>query len=137
VEPYQWALVLVAISGAALTAGGIIVSVTWKIGGIERTFVSAIATERASINAEHTAIRNSIANEIESLRRTMGEVGASLRQKIHEVEVWNRDNFARRDSVGAMRIEISEQFKTLTDQIDKRLDRIETKIDNGHAPQGE
>ena len=135
-EPFQWAMIGVAVLGALLTAGGMIVAVTWKISGLEKTFEKAIAEERKSIGSEHAAIRKEFAEELDVVRRETGETGTALRTKIHEFETWSRDNFARRGSLGEIRMDMNQQFRSLTEAIEKRFDKIEDKIDrNGpHIP---
>ena len=129
-EPFQWAMIIVAALSALLTAGGVIAAVTWKISGIEKTLKDAIIEERKSIDGEHVAIRREFSDELDVVRREIGEVGTALRTKIHDVETWSRDNFARRGSLGEMRLDMNEQFKAMRAAMEKRFDKMEDKIDH-------
>lgn len=64
-EPFQWAMIVVAALSALLTAGGVIAAVTWKISGIEKTLKDAIIEERNSI--EHVA--REFSEELDVVRR--------------------------------------------------------------------
>ena len=59
----------------------------------------------------------------------MGETATALRTKIHDVEMWARDTFVRKDSFdgGFTRLEkvISDRFTS----VDARMERMEGKID--------
>ena len=133
-EPFQWAMLAVAIVGVLFTAGGVIATVTWKISGLETKITKMFAVEREATGTKHEAIRKEFANEIDAVRRDMGEVGNALRAKIHDFETWSRDNFARRGSLGEMRTDMNQQFRSLTEAIEKRFDKIEDKIGRSSVP---
>ena len=128
-EPFQWAMVAIAILGVLFTTGGVIAAVTYKISGLETKITKMLADEREVTGTKYISIRKDFADEVDAVRREVGEMGNALRTKIHEVETWSRDNFARRGSLGEMRIDMNQQFQSLTKAIEKRFDKIEDKID--------
>lgn len=68
-----------------------------------------------------TIERDSLAR-VDTTRHETGEVGAALRQKIHEVEVFSRDTFVSKGSFETV-------VNRIENSIDKLGDRLETKID--------
>ncbi len=60
--------------------------------------------------------------------RDSGEGLSALRQKMHEVEIWARDTFVRRDSFVAIIAEVKSGFNDLGAGLEKRLERMESKI---------
>lgn len=58
----------------------------------------------------------------ETMRHEAGEVGAALRQKIYEVEVFSRDTFVNKPT-------FETAVNRIENSIDKLGDRLETKID--------
>ena len=90
------------------------------------------ATVAEMRNEQTTAIaeaRQELDERLEAHDRRTGETFVALRQKLMDVEIWNRDNFARRDSYQAMRIELSNKIDAAMESIDKRLERIEKNQD--------
>jgi hypothetical protein len=62
----------------------------------------------------------------ETMRYETGEVGAALRQKIHEVEVFSRDTFVNKPTFETV-------INRIENSIEKLGDRLETKIDRALA----
>jgi hypothetical protein len=89
-----------------------------------------IAKVRDTVRDEIEAHRVTIDNKIDSLRSHTGEMGSALRAKITEVELYTRDTFIRRDTFNNFVSNITESFKVAFDKIDRRLERMETKMDN-------
>ena len=52
-----------------------------------------------------------------------------MRQKIHEVEIWSRDNFMRRDGFYKVKDELTVQINGVRDELRKDLRRMEEKLD--------
>lgn len=71
-----------------------------------------------------------IDERIDIQRREFGESHLALRQKIHEIEVWARDTFVRRDSFYKVSDDLTNSIITLGNKIDTRLERMEEKIDS-------
>ena len=110
---------LVAIGSLCLNVGIAIVGATWGITKIKDAVRDAIDKHREKYD-----------DDLDALGRSFGEGMAALRQKVHELETWIRDEFVRKASFewSANRLErtVSEQF----DKLEKRLDRMEAKIDS-------
>jgi hypothetical protein len=103
----------------ALNIGIALVGATWGIAKIETAVRKAIDEHREKYD-----------EDLNKLERNVGETGLAIRQKIHELETWARDTFVRRDSFLAMVTEVRSSMSALGDRLEKRLERMETKIDN-------
>jgi hypothetical protein len=109
-----------AISALILNVVVAIVGLTWGLGKIRDTVRDEIEEHREAFDSE-----------IASLRREFGETVQAIRQKVSDVEIWGRDNYVKKDSFGMVTDRISREVKDFADRIDKRLERMEVKIDHG------
>lgn len=99
-------LILIAVGG------------TWKLGQLERSLHSAIEKSRKEID-----------DRIDSQAREFGETASAMRQKIHEVELWARDTFMRRDGFYSVKDELSAEIKSTRDELRADIKELAKKID--------
>lgn len=99
--------------------------VVLSVGG-----VMALARSTAAINKTITDHRTEIDGEFVIIRKETGELGAALRQKLTDIELWSRDNFVRRDSFASTMERVERNIKDMGDRIETRLLRMEGKIDS-------
>lgn len=115
---WEHANTIVTISSFVFTAVVMLVTVTWRVSQAVADLRKAIIQSRDEIEAK-----------MDAQQREFGETAAALRTKIHEVEMWSRDTFVRKDSFegGLSRIEkvISDRFGG----VEARMERMEGKID--------
>jgi hypothetical protein len=108
---------VIAAAAFAMQLLGTVAIVVWKLTRIERNLYDALGRHRTEIDdrREHDL-------------RNVGEAVGAIRTKMSEIEIWNRDNFARRDSVHTMsgRIEqlVVQSEERLTDQMTKMEQRL-------------
>lgn len=69
--------------------------------------------------------------KIDSTIGHFSETATAIRQKITEVELFMRDNYIKRDSFYHGVDNLASSVKTLSDNLDGRLIRMENKIDAG------
>lgn len=110
---------IVSVCGLLFNILVAIVGLTWGVAKI-----------RDAVRAEIEEHREKFDTQIDALRQNTGEMGAALRQKINDVELYARDTFMRRDSFQLVQAELKEQVKALGDKIENRLERMEAKIDS-------
>jgi len=67
---------------------------------------------------------------MDEMEKRFGEVGSALRQKIHEIELHIEKNYMRRESFYAANNDSKQAVQEGFRQINKRLDRMEEKIDS-------
>jgi hypothetical protein len=64
----------------------------------------------------------------ETIRHEFGETASAIRQKIHDVETWNRDNFVRKESFELVVRRIESSIEKLGDRFEDKLDRLVERI---------
>lgn len=108
-----------ALASLALNIGIAVVGATWGIAQIRGAVRDAIDAHKEKYD-----------QELDSLGRSFGETAQAIRQKVHEIETWARDEFVRKGSfegaVNRMEHTVSDQFNKL----EARLERMESKIDS-------
>ena len=95
----------------------------WILGGAK--FVSNL---KEAVRDEIAGLRKEIAEQREMDLRMYGESLAALRQKISEVEIWGRDNFARRDSVENALAQIQARQQAMDEKMTDQFNRLHDKI---------
>ena len=96
------------------TVGAFIVAVlSMVVAGIMRV----AGVERAIDSKVHEA-KVELLEKSDDDARMVGEIGAALRQKVTEVELWARDTFVRRD-----------EFKASVDQVNRNIDSLRSSTE--------
>lgn len=117
---------------------GIAASVTFIIGLIAHAMkltwkVSKLDAEiRQELREEFDAQLDNMQRDIKKLedeamdiyRRQVGETNAAIRQKIHDVETWNRDTFVRKDSFETVVGRIEKSLEKLGDRFEEKMEKI-------------
>lgn len=120
---------IASIASFILAAAAGIITVTWQISRIQ----ISLKDELAQQSKERVAMINSLRDELEqrqdSLMRDIGETIAALRQKLHQTEIWSRDTFVRRETFISVLGENKTSLVELGERLEKRLDRLEEKLD--------
>lgn len=98
--------------------------------------VWALSRMESRMSSQVTKNRDDIHNELDRMRREVGEAVAAMRQKINDVELWTRDTFIRRDSFFELMRRgeklMDSQFATITAQFEKvdvRFGKVDEKLD--------
>lgn len=123
---FQLAAVLINL--LVLAVGG-----TWVLARMEARQKDALAEHRQQMNNTVAEVRQQAFEQAERTRRDFGETIAAMQTKIHEFETWTRDTFVRRDSFMVVIQETKALIQVNGEKIDKRLDKIEEKIDGLQA----
>ena len=82
------------------------------------------------IEEELIVIQRQIVSDGAARSREAGESIAAIRQKVHEVETWSRDNFLRRESFTQTMAAYEARSTESRNDLKDRLGRIESKIDH-------
>lgn len=101
------------LSLITVAAGGV-----WKLSRVEQALREAITQSRDEVEQKN-----------EKHIHDVGESLQAIRQKMSELELDMSKNYVRRDGYYKERAELSADIKELGDRIEKRLDRMEAKID--------
>ena len=112
-----------------LAAGGIV----WKFSQIEKE--NREWTEALVDNIRRDLLENERGGiaRAEELRQETGEVGHALRNKIHEMETWNRDTFVRKESFELVINRIEKFIEKSTDKLEAKIDKAVERLSNGHT----
>lgn len=123
-------LVIVALAtfvvGGVGTAGGL----AWRFSRVEKAIIEQIVRTKEEIEEKLADERRQFDLVLDRTRRDFGETAAALRTKIQEVELFTRDTFMRRDSFYEVARQQQIENKSAWDRIEKRLERMELKIDS-------
>lgn len=126
-----------------VTVGTTVWGVAWKLSGIKFDLEKQIADTANQLREERIeqveATRKDRTREIEASAREVGEGMAALRQKVVDMELWNRDNFVRRPdfqnvvdsftrAIEGMRADMNAGYLRL----DSKLDRVIQGIKEEH-----
>lgn len=115
--------VLIASGMLMVNFIGAIVGGTW-----------ALARDRAKLIAkmdeDKAALERQINDKTNEAMHNFGETVSAIRAKITEMELWNRDNFVSKGTFQTVVEQIRQSWQRFEDKIDKRLDRIDAKLDN-------
>ena len=71
---------------------------------------------------------------VDSTEHNVGEGMTAIRQKMTDMELWNRDNFVSRGTFNMVVTQIRESWLRFEDKLDKRLDRIDAKLEDRDGP---
>lgn len=127
-EWYYWAMAGLGVVTFLTSLIGTAVGLTWRLSVVAREI-----REEADEKIKAVDTRCDLLADV--LRREFGETAKAALQKIHELEIWSRDEFVRKQSFVIVNQETRQAIQDQGDRIEKRLDRMENKLDtlNGHS----
>lgn len=110
-----------ALATFLFTVLGTAVTTTWRVGRIlddrDRVIIKMMNDHELADARRFSEANENIGEMGEVLRREFGETGTALRQKMHDMETWNRDTFLRRQSFYEGTKEMASDIKRLLDQV--------------------
>lgn len=120
----------IALANILVSLIGIPAVLIWKLRGIE-----------LDLRRDITLSRNEVTGRIDGQYREFGETVAAIRQgvtievallrkELTDSEKYNRDTFMRRDSFYNVQKALEGSIGALGEKIEKRLERMEEKIDS-------
>lgn len=115
---------LIAFGMLMINFAGAIVGGTWVLGRSREKLVEKIDTAKAELDRRLTDETNQTLNRF-------GETVSAMRQKMTEMELWNRDNFVNKVTFQVVIQQFRDSWQRLEDKIDKRFDRIDEKLEGG------
>ena len=74
-------------------------------------------------------IERKIDEETDNTVHDFGETVAAIRQKMTDMELWNRDTFVTKSTFDVVMQQLRSDAERLADRIDGRFDRLEAKED--------
>ncbi|MCC8946022.1 hypothetical protein H8A97_13155 [Bradyrhizobium sp. Arg62] len=134
-EPGIYLTVGTIVSVIVIVAGAV-----WKVSRIEKELDermdkqvddlrSEMDAQIDNVQRDHKGLERDSIGRSETLRHETGEMGAALRTKIHEVEMFVRDRFVSKESfelvVGRIEKSIERMGDKLEERIEKALERLQ------------
>lgn len=135
---YQWLLLALGAAGFVITWGLGLFKAGRMVEQMQSTLkdkISEVKTElKSDIDKRFADLLAKFDDEQRTQDNNVGEMGSALRrhietvhEKLREVEIWGRDNYAQKPEVESIRQDIKElgrsikdDFKDLNEKIDRR-----------------
>jgi hypothetical protein len=138
-EPFHWVMVALGVIGLLLNTGILAVTGTWKLAQLKDEFKTLLKTHREDMDVHLRSHRDDIDVAINAVRRECGEGLSAIRTKIHEVEVWARDTYVRRDSFYKVADQVQGDMKSMASDLKAQLEKIDGKLEKlrERVPPGE
>lgn len=122
----------IAAGAFALNAIGAVGGLVWAVANIKADIAKQIASEREETTEQIAQLRADFLKDQKSQDHNFGEVGAAMRQyitdvekKLHEVEIWGRDNYVQKGELADLRADI----RAFAADIKKDFRELNAKID--------
>ena len=120
----------IAVAAVVISAASLLLTVLQRIWGGSWGLAGKLAEMEKGLRQAIIGLHQRGGGEAgAALRHVFGETVAALREKIREVELFNRDTFLRRDEFYKVTAQNSEALKSMGEKIEARLERMEAKID--------
>ncbi len=131
------AIALATLGFTVLVAG---VGATWGIGRVRDAVRDELSVSEQRIEAKIEDIERTLAGKVEDVERTsnsrieglrheVGEGISAVRQKIHEVELWGRDNYVKQKQYDAFITLLTQNLRMEFQKLEDRFNRVEDKLD--------
>lgn len=121
----------IALGTFALLVIAYAVKLTWTVRSIEKEVREDMDAQIDNMKRDVKAVERGSIDRAETLRHETGEMGAALRTKIHDVEMWTRDTFVRKDSFDMVIGRLEKSIDKLGDKIEEKLDRLVERFQKG------
>ena len=106
-----------------IQTGTVVVPALGMLGGVLYWALGRMLGE------EVAKLKIDIRKEADVDMHNFGETAQAIRQKISEVELWNRDTFVRRDEFKTSLDQVNRNIESLRTNLDEKIDRLDTKLD--------
>lgn len=114
----------IAVATLALGVIGYAVKLTWQVRSIENEFREHMDAQFDNVHRDVKTVERGSIERADILRQETGEMGAALRTKVHEVEVFTRDTFVRKDSFELVISRMEKSIEKMTDKLEEKIDKV-------------
>lgn len=83
------------------------------------------------IDVTRRELEKKIDADAASAQKLFSDSLGAFREKMTDMELWNRDTFVRKDTFTLVMAEFKEGWHRFEDQVYKRFDKIDKKLDEG------
>jgi hypothetical protein len=118
----------IAVGTLCLALLAYAVKLTWAVSRIEKEQREYTDAQVDNLQRDLTEMTAGSVQRADSLRHEAGEMGAALRTKIHEVEVFSRDTFVRKDSFELVIGRLEKSMEKLGDRVEEKLEKFWERV---------
>ena len=115
------------LASAFITAIATTARVTWKVGAMlderDNKIAQLISQHELKDVERFAAAQDNLRAMGETVRHEFGETGAALRQRMHEMEMWGRDNNVGKNTFQIVMGEVKTSIFELNRKIDSMISR--------------
>lgn len=115
-------------AGTALAVIGYAIKLTWKVRSIEKEICDNMDAQIDNVQRDVANLQRESLGRADTIRHEFGETASAIRQKIHDVETWNRDTFVRKESFEMVVNRIEKSMEKLGDRFEEKLDKVIERI---------
>ena len=115
--PEHVVAIIIGLAGIAVNLCVAMVGAAWALGRSNHRMMT-------QFDAKVEALERNMRGDIRTESKFSGDAIGALRQKVTEVEIWNRDNFVSKQTFNLVISEIKESWRRFEDKIDKKLEAI-------------
>lgn len=102
----------------------------WKLSRVETALRHDIVASENTLRKDFGVSKDEIDKKQDIHSHDFGETITAMREKINQVELYAANTYVRRDGFYKVQEQLTTDIKVLGDKIDKRLERMEAKIDS-------
>lgn len=127
--PSDLTATLLGSAGLAITLGGIVWGLANHIGKVRTDVTEAIAKLKDDMTKLEQSAEDQMLARAKEVENRFGENVAAIRQKIHEMEIWSRDNFINRQLFTEVTAGIKTDIKELRADAIQQWNSIDDKLE--------
>jgi hypothetical protein len=101
---------------------------TFQLTRVEKELRDEMDAQVDNLQRDVVSLQTAGLERAETIRHEFGETASAIRQKIHDVETWNRDTFVRKESFEMVVSRIEKSIEKWGDRFDEKLDKLVERI---------
>ena len=115
---------IVSVTGIMLSVVGMAVKTTRAVSRAETEIRADLDAQIDNLQRDISKLERTSMERSDEMTRDFGETVAAVRQKVHDVEVFTRDTFVRKDSFEMVVGRLEKSIEKLGDKIEDKLERF-------------
>ena len=115
---------IVSVTGIMLSVVGMAVKTTRAVSRAETEIRADLDAQIDNLQRDISKLERTSMERSDVMTRDFGETVAAVRQKVHDVEVFTRDTFVRKDSFEMVVGRLEKSIEKLGDKIEDKLERF-------------
>jgi len=120
--------IYVGIGTLCLALFAYAVKLTWQVARIEKEQREYTDAQVDNLQRDLNIVKTIGSDRAEIIRHETGEMGAAIRAKIHEFEVFSRDKFVSKESFELVVNRIEKSMEKLGDRVEEKLEKFWERV---------